>query len=94
MPKILLVEDNQKIAKNIKTYLELEEGREVTTSYDGEKGLLMAQMHGYDLILLDLMLPKIDGKSFCKAIRKVKNIPIIVITAKSQLEDKLDLFDT
>jgi DNA-binding response OmpR family regulator len=57
MTKILLVEDNQQIAKNIKTYLELEEGREVSTSYDGEKGLMMAKMQEYDLILLDLMLP-------------------------------------
>jgi DNA-binding response OmpR family regulator len=56
MPKILLVEDNQQIAKNIKTYLELE-GREVRTSYDGEKGLMMAKMQEYDLIVLDLMLP-------------------------------------
>ena len=93
MPKILLVEDNQQIAKNIKTYLGLEEGREITTSYDGEKGLMMAKMYDYDLILLDLMLPKIDGKSFCQTVRKTKNIPIIVITAKSQLEDKLELFD-
>ena len=93
MPKILLVEDNQQIAKNIKTYLGLEEGREVTTSYDGEKGLVLAKMHDYDLIFLDLMLPKIDGKSFCQTIRKTKNVPIIIITAKSQLEDKLELFD-
>jgi DNA-binding response OmpR family regulator len=93
MTKILLVEDNQQIAKNIKTYVELEEGREVATSYDGEKGLMMAKMHEYDLIFLDLMLPGIDGKSFCQAIRTVKNIPIIIITAKSQLEDKLELFD-
>jgi DNA-binding response OmpR family regulator len=93
MPKILLVEDNQQIAKNIKTYLELEEGREVATSYDGEKGLMMAKIHNYDLILLDLMLPGVDGKSFCQAIKKIKNTPIIIITAKSQLEDKLELFD-
>jgi len=93
MPKILLVEDNQQIAKNIKTYLGLEEGREVSTAYDGEKGLMMAKMYDYDLIFLDLMLPKIDGKSFCQAVRKTKNVPIIIITAKSQLEDKLELFD-
>jgi two-component system alkaline phosphatase synthesis response regulator PhoP len=57
MPKILLIEDNQQIAKNIKTYLELEEGWEVSTSYNGEKGLMMAKMCVYDLVLLDLMLP-------------------------------------
>jgi DNA-binding response OmpR family regulator len=93
MPKILLVEDNQQIAKNIKTYLELETGREVSTSYDGEKGIAMAKMYDYHLILLDLMLPKVDGKAFVQAIRRIKNTPIIIITAKSQLEDKLELFD-
>jgi len=92
MTKVLLVEDNQQIAKNIKTYLELEEGREVSTSYDGEKGLMMAKTREYDLIFLDLMLPGIDGVSFIQAIRRIKTVPIIIITAKSQLEDKLELF--
>lgn len=94
MTKILLVEDNQQIAKNIKTYLELEEWWDVSTSYDWEKGLMMAKMQDYDLILLDLMLPWIDGKTICHKIRGIKNTPIIIITAKSQLEDKLELFDT
>ena len=54
---------------------------------------MMAKMHDFDLILLDLMLPGIDGKGFCQMIRSEKNVPIIIITAKSQLEDKLELFD-
>jgi len=91
--KILLVEDNQQIAKNIKEYLEMEDGWNVTTSYDWEKGLALATMNDYDLILLDLMLPWIDGKTICHTIRKKKSCPIIIITAKSQLEDKLDLFE-
>jgi two-component system response regulator ArlR len=93
MTKILVVEDNQQIANNIKIYLEMEEGRKVFTAYDGEKGLMMAKMHEYDLILLDLMLPNVNGKTFCQAIRAIKDIPVIIITAKSQLEDKLELFD-
>lgn len=93
MPKILLIEDNQQIAKNIKTYLELEEGWEVSTSYNGEKGLMMAKMCVYDLVLLDLMLPWIDGKTICQKLGELKNVPVIIITAKSQLEDKLELFD-
>ncbi|MDR3169388.1 MAG: response regulator transcription factor [Candidatus Peribacteria bacterium] len=92
MTKILLVEDHQSLAKDIKDYLELEQGREVSTALDGEKGLMMAKLYDYDLILLDLMLPRLDGKSFCQSLRKEKTTPIIVITAKSQLEDKIDLF--
>lgn len=90
--KILLVEDNQQIALNIKEYLEMEDWREVTTSYNWEKWLTLAKTKDYDLILLDLMLPWIDWKTICRNIRKKKSCPIIIITAKSQLEDKLDLF--
>ncbi|MDD2537720.1 MAG: response regulator transcription factor [Candidatus Absconditabacteria bacterium] len=93
MTKILLIEDNQQIAKNIKTYLELEDGWQVSASYDGEKGLHMATLQDFDIVLLDLMLPGLDGKSFCKKYRSMRNAPIIVISAKSQLEDKLELFD-
>ncbi|MDR0607608.1 MAG: response regulator transcription factor [Candidatus Peribacteria bacterium] len=92
MPKILLVENNQQIAHEIKSFLELE-GRDVITSYDGEKGLTMAKLQDFDLILLDLMLPGVDGKSFVQIVRTKKNVPIMIITAKSQLEDKLELFD-
>ncbi|GHW02495.1 DNA-binding response regulator [candidate division SR1 bacterium] len=91
--KILLIEDNQKIAQNIKDYLEIEPEREVDTAFDGEKGLTMAESREYDLVLLDLMLPKLDGKTFIQTIRKSKSFPIIVITAKSQIEDKLELFE-
>lgn len=90
--RVLLVEDNEQIALNIKEYLEIEDWREVTAVYDGEKGLTLAKINDYDLILLDLMLPWIDGKTICRTIRKKKSCPIIIITAKSQLEDKLDLF--
>lgn len=53
----------------------------------------MATLQDFDIVLLDLMLPGLDGKSFCKKYRSMRNTPIIVISAKSQLEDKLELFD-
>jgi len=93
MAKILLVEDNKQIADNIKTYLELENEFEVISCDDGENGLFLAKTNDYDAILLDLMLPWIDGKTICRKLRNEKNTPVIIITAKSQLEDKLDLFE-
>ncbi len=93
MAKILLVEDNKQIADNIKTYLELENEFEVISCDDGGNGLFLAKTNDYDAILLDLMLPWIDGKTICKKLRNEKNTPVIIITAKSQLEDKLDLFE-
>lgn len=93
MAKILLVEDNKQIANNIKTYLELENEFEVISCDDGENGLFLAKTNDYDAILLDLMLPWIDGKTICRKLRNEKNTPVIIITAKSQLEDKLDLFE-
>lgn len=90
--KILLIEDNKQIAENIRIYLQLE-NMEVLICDDGEKGLFLGKTNDYDAIILDLMLPSIDGKTICKTIRKEKNVPILIITAKSQLEDKLDLFE-
>lgn len=90
--KILLIEDNKQIAENIRIYLQLE-NMEVLICDDGEKGLILGKTNDYDAIILDLMLPSIDGKTICKTIRKEKNVPILIITAKSQLEDKLDLFE-
>ena len=87
------MEDNKQIADNIKTYLELENEFEVISCDDGENGLFLAKTNDYDAILLDLMLPWIDGKTICKKLRNEKNTPVIIITAKSQLEDKLDLFE-
>lgn len=92
MTRLLVIEDNQQIANNIKEYLELEPEREVSLASDGEKGLAMAKHQEYDLILLDLMLPKISWEQLIKSLRIEKSLPIIVITAKGQLEDKLELF--
>ncbi len=90
--KILLVEDNKTIAKNIKKYLELE-GYEILIAENWLYGLEVAKKNNFDLMLLDLMLPWMDGIEICKHIKKEKNVPIIMTTAKWQLDDKLEWFD-
>lgn len=91
--RILLVEDEQKLSDNIKQGL-TEQGFAVDQSFDGEDGLFLAETENYDVIVLDLMLPKMDGVTVCKNIRqKGKNTPILMLTAKSQLEDKVEGLD-
>ena len=85
---ILLIEDNQEIQKNIKEYLEIEDYK-VTTCSDGECGLDTAIAQTYDIILLDLMLPKIDGIIIAKKIKQKKQTPILMITAKDSIDEKL-----
>jgi heavy metal response regulator len=85
--RILVIEDEKKVASFIKKGLE-EEHYAVDTAYDGESGLYMAEVNEYDLIILDLMIPKIDGLEVLKRIRKNKNsVPILVLTAKDTAED-------
>jgi len=85
--RILVIEDEKKVASFIKKGLE-EEHYAVDTAYDGEMGLYMAEVNEYDLIILDLMIPKIDGLEVLKRIRKNKNsVPILVLTAKDTAED-------
>ena len=84
---ILIVEDTTTIANNEKRFLELE-GHTVEVANDGEKGLEMALGNTYDIIVLDLMLPKVDGITICKKVREKKKTPIIMTTAKGELEDK------
>jgi heavy metal response regulator len=85
--RILVVEDEKKVASFIKKGLE-EEHYAVDTAYDGETGLYMAEVNEYDLIILDLMIPKIDGLEVLRRIRKGKdNVPILVLTAKDTVED-------
>ncbi len=90
--KILLVEDNKTIAKNIKKYLEIE-WYEVLVAENGLYWLEVARKNDFDIILLDLMLPWMDGIEICKQLKKEKDIPIIMTTAKWQLDDKLEWFD-
>ncbi|MFA5143654.1 MAG: response regulator transcription factor [Candidatus Omnitrophota bacterium] len=91
--RILVIEDERKIADFIRRGLK-EEGYAVDTSYDGENGLFLAKTNNYDLILLDLMLPKIDGITVCKKLRADKIVsPIIMLTAKDAVKDKVTGLD-
>ena len=88
MSKILIVEDEESIAELEKDYLELS-GFEVHIETNGETGLKEALEGDYDLILLDLMLPNINGLEICRQIRQNQTTPIIIITAKSDTYDKV-----
>lgn len=88
---ILVIEDNHTIADNIKEFLMLD-GHNVTVTYDGAWGLLRATKGHFDCIVLDLMLPGVDGITICKQIREKKNTPIIMTTAKWTIDDKGDGF--
>jgi DNA-binding response OmpR family regulator len=88
MSKILIVEDEEAIADLEKDYLELS-GFEVTIENNGDKGLETALSGEFDLVILDLMLPGIDGFEVCKKIREEKNIPIIMVSAKKDDIDKI-----
>lgn len=88
MSKILIVEDEESIAELEKDYLELS-GFEVHIETNGETGLKQALEGDYDLILLDLMLPGVDGFEICKRVRKVKNTPILLVSAKKDDIDKI-----
>ena len=87
--KILVVEDEHLIATSLKKGLE-QELYTVDIAFDGEQGYDLASSGDYDIILLDLMLPKLDGLSICKKLRS-ENIhtPVLMLTAKNQLEDKI-----
>ncbi|HDA2439531.1 TPA: response regulator transcription factor ArlR [Staphylococcus aureus] len=92
MMQILIVEDEQNLAR----FLELElthENYNVDTEYDGQDGLDKALSHYYDLIILDLMLPSINGLEICRKIRQQQSTPIIIITAKSDTYDKVTGLD-
>ena len=90
--KVLLIEDNKTIANNIKKYLELGDF-EVLVCENGLFWLEVARNNDFDIILLDLMLPWMSGEEICKKIKSEKDIPIIMTTAKWQLEDKLEWFE-
>ncbi len=91
--RILIVEDEHRIANTIKKGLE-QELFAVDVAYDGETGLDLASEESYDLIILDLLLPKVDGLTICKKIRQSgKHVPILVLTAKGQINDKVETLD-
>lgn len=89
MPKrVLVVDDEKLIVKGIKFSLE-QDGMEVECAYDGEEALEKATAGGFDMILLDLMLPKMDGFEVCQRVREFSNVPIVMLTAKGDDMDKI-----
>ncbi len=92
MPKILVVDDEQKIREVIREYSEFN-GFEVTEAADGMTAVGLCKLNDYDLIIMDIMMPKLDGFSACKEIKKIKDIPIIMLSARSEEYDKLFGFE-
>lgn len=88
MQKIAIIEDEKAISDIIKYNLE-KEGYQVHTAYDGEEGVRLINQVDPDLILLDIMMPKMDGLQVCKKVRQTKETPIIMLTAKSEEIDKV-----
>jgi DNA-binding response OmpR family regulator len=90
--KILIVDDEKTLVKGIKFNLE-HEGYEVETAGDGEEAVIKAKETQFDLIIMDLMMPKIDGLEACRQIREFSGVPVIMLTAKSEDTDKLIGFE-
>ena len=88
MAKILVVDDEAVLVKGIRFNLQ-QEGYQVETGSDGEQAVELAREGSFDLIILDLMMPKIDGLQACMRIREFSDVPIIMLTAKSEDSDKL-----
>ena len=86
--KILVVDDEQLLVKGMKFNLE-NEGYTVETAYDGATAIDMAKTEEFDLIILDLMMPQVDGLTACMRIREFSNVPIIMLTARSEDADKI-----
>ena len=86
--RVLVVDDEKLIVKGITFSLE-QDGMETDVAYDGEEALQLARDNDYDVILLDLMLPKMDGLEVCQQIRGFSNVPIIMLTAKGEDMDKI-----
>lgn len=92
MRKILIAEDNSEISDMMKSYLQ-RAGHDAYQAYDGAETLQKVKDVKPDLVLLDIMMPKLDGFTVCETLRKTTNIPIIVVSAKVTEEDKVRMFD-
>ena len=86
--QILVVDDEKLIVKGIKFSLE-QDGMEVTAAYDGEEALQLIKEKSFDLVVLDVMLPKMDGLQVCSETREFSQVPIIMVTAKGEDMDKI-----
>lgn len=92
-PHILIIEDEQEISR----FMELElrcEGYEVTVAHDGIKGLMAAREQEFDLVILDRMLPGMEGLEICRRLRQTSLIPIIILTAKGEVPDRVEGLDS
>lgn len=92
MYKILIVDDEQKIREVIREYAEFNE-YEVAEAENGMEAIGLCKLNDYDLIIMDIMMPKLDGFSACKEIRKIKDIPVIMLSARGEEYDKLFGFE-
>lgn len=92
MYKLLIVDDEVKIREVIREYAEFS-GYEVTEAEDGMSALGLCKLNDYDLIIMDIMMPKLDGFSACKEIKKIKDIPVIMLSARGEEYDKLFGFE-
>lgn len=93
MYSILIIEDDKRVADLLKTGLE-ENGYHTMVAYDGAMGLRLFQSHSFQLVISDIILPKLDGFELCKEIRKSNpHIPVLMLTALGSTDDKLDGFD-
>jgi len=88
MSQVLVVDDDPGIVKVVRAYLE-QAGFEVSVAYDGKKAMQIARNERPDLVILDLMLPEMDGWDVCRALRKESDVPIIMLTARVEESDKL-----
>ena len=92
MKKLLVVDDEAKIREVIREYAEFNDF-EVTEAEDGMSAVGLCKLHDFDIIIMDIMMPKLDGFSACKEIRKTKNTPVIMLSARSEEYDKLFGFE-
>ena len=90
--RILIVDDEKQLVSLVKLHMEMA-GYEVLSANDGEKAMLIIKEERPDLIILDLMIPKIDGWEVCKRLRTVGDIPVIMLTARTDTDDKLKGFE-
>ena len=92
MPHILIVDDEVNIRKVVREYAEFE-GYEITEAENGMEAVSLCHENDYDLIIMDVMMPRLDGYSACKEIHKTKNIPVIMLSARGEEYDKLFGFE-
>lgn len=92
MYRILVVDDEKNIREVIKEYAEFE-GHEVSEACDGMQAIEMVKSSDYDIIIMDVMMPRLDGYSACKEIRKIKQIPVMMLSARGEEYDKLFGFE-